>query len=278
MTSISSDYVNDFGPWALIAGASEGLGEAFAREIASKGINVALIARRQALMEKICDSISNEFQVETRSIKLDLATSDMLEKVQEATKDLKIGLVIYNAALSPIGLFYNFDLSTHAKVIDVNVKGPMLFAHHFGQQMMKRGKGGIVLLSSLAGLQGDPYHAHYSATRGYTMNLAEALWYEMKKYNVKVMACIAGATRTPNYISSKPKRAGLINPKPMDPAKVAKGTLRSLKKNKPFHIPGFNNRFNSFILRKLLRRKQAIKFMGNIASKMYGEDRNHINK
>ncbi|NHJ49833.1 MAG: SDR family NAD(P)-dependent oxidoreductase [Asgard group archaeon] len=278
MSSISNDYVNDFGPWALIAGASEGLGEAFAREIASKGINVALIARRKDLLEKLCKSITQDFNVETRAIQIDLARNDVLKEVIKLTKDIEIGLVIYNAALSPIGLFYNFDLDKHYKVIDVNVKGPMIFAHHFGQLMKEREKGGIVLLSSLAGLQGDPYHAHYSATRGYTMNLAEALWYEMKKYNVKVMACVAGATNTPNYKSSKPKRAGLINPKPMDPNKVAKGTLKSLKKNQPFHIPGFNNRFNSFILRKLLRRKQAIRFMGNIASKMYGENKNHINK
>jgi short-subunit dehydrogenase len=278
MSSISIDFANDFGPWALIAGASEGLGEAFAREIAKKGINVALIARRKELLEKLCDNISREYNVQTRAIQIDLASNNLLDKVKEATTDLDIGLMIYNAALSPIGLFYNFDLEQHNKVIDVNVKGPMTLAHHFGHLMMNKRRGGIILLSSLAGLQGDPYHAHYSATRGYTMNLAEALWYEMRKYNVHVMACIAGATNTPNYVSSKPRRAGLINPRPMDPSKVAKGSLKSLKKNKPYHIPGFNNRFNSFILQRLLKRKRAIKFMGNIASKMYGEDRNHINK
>ncbi|MGC9779631.1 MAG: SDR family NAD(P)-dependent oxidoreductase [Candidatus Heimdallarchaeota archaeon] len=278
MSSISNDFAKNFGPWAVIAGASEGLGEAFAKEIARKGINVAIIARRKDLLEKLCKEISNDFQVETKAIQIDLASERMFEDIKKETEDLEIGLVIYNATLSPIGLFFNFDLEKHTEVIELNVKGPMIFTHHFGHLMKDRKKGGIVLLSSLAGLQGDPYHAHYSATRGYTMNLAEALWYEMRKYNVHVIACVAGATKTPNYIASKPKRVVLINPQPMDPVKVAKGCLRSLKKNKPYHLPGFVNKLSSFILRRLMRRKLAIRFMGNIASKMYGENRNHVNK
>lgn len=278
MSTISNDYIDYFGPWALIAGASEGLGEAFARELAKKGINVALVARRRELLEKLCSELAKEFNVLTKAIQLDLASENMLEKIKAETLELDIGLVVYNAALSPIGLFYNFDLEKHYKVIDLNVKGPMILTYYFGQLMKDKGKGGIILLSSLAGLQGNPYHAHYSATRGYTMNLAEALWYEMRKYGVHVMACVAGATNTPNYISSKPKRVGLINPRPMRPNKVARGSLRKLKKNKPYHIPGFNNRFNSFILRRMLKRERTIKFMGNIASKMYGEDKNHVNK
>ncbi|MHA1121391.1 MAG: SDR family NAD(P)-dependent oxidoreductase [Candidatus Heimdallarchaeota archaeon] len=262
----------------MIAGASEGLGEAFAREIASKGINIILVARRKNLLEKLCSEIANEYQVETKAVQLDLASADVLEIIKKETENLEIGLVVYNAASSSIGLFYHFNLEQQHKVIDINVKGPMVFTHHFGQLMKDRGKGGIILLSSLAGLQGDPYHAHYSATRGYTMNLAEALWYEMRNYGVHIMTCAAGATKTPNYVSSKPKRAGLINPRPMDPNKVVRGSLRSLRRNKPYHYPGFSNKFNAFILRYLLSRKAAIKFLGNIASKMYGEDKNHVNK
>jgi len=278
MSSISTDFANYFGPWALIAGASEGLGEAFAHEIAKKGINIILVARRKELMEKLSQQLRQEYNVKTKIIQLDLASIDVLEKIKKETEQLEIGLMIYNAASSPIGLFYHFNLEQQNKVIDINVKGPMIFTYYFGQLMKDRGKGGIILLSSLAGLQGDPYHAHYSATRGYTMNLAEALWYEMKKYGVHVMTCAAGATKTPNYISSKPKRAGLINPRPMDAKKVAKGSLKSLRKNKPYHYPGFSNKFNVFILRHLLSRKAAIKFLGNIANKMYGEDRDHVNK
>jgi short-subunit dehydrogenase len=278
MSSISNDFANYFGPWALIAGASEGIGEAFAREIAKKGINIVLVARRKILLEKLCSDISKEYQVETKAVQIDLASDDVLEKITKETENLEIGLMVYNAASSPIGLFYHFNLEQQFKVINVNVIGPMLFTHYFGQLMKDRGKGGIILLSSLAGLQGDPYHAHYSATRGYTMNLAEALWFEMKKYGVHVMVCAAGATKTPNYISSKPRRAGLINPRPMDPKKVAKGSLKSLRRNKPYHYPGFSNKFNAFILQRLLSRKAAIKFLGKIASKMYGENRDHINK
>ncbi len=205
MTSISNNYADYFGSWALIAGASEGLGEAFAREIAKKGINIILVARRKELLEKLCSEISQKYQVKTKAIQLDLASADVLIKIKTETDNLEIGLLVYNAASCPIGLFFHFDLQQQYKVIDINVKGPMIFTHHFGQLMRNRGKGGIILLSSLAGLQGYPYNTHYSATRGYTMNLAEALWYEMRKYGVHVMACVAGATNTPNYVFSKQK-------------------------------------------------------------------------
>ncbi|NHJ86060.1 MAG: SDR family NAD(P)-dependent oxidoreductase [Asgard group archaeon] len=278
MTSISKHFKDRFGPWALIAGASEGLGAAYAKEIAKYGINIALIARRKDALEELSKELISKFNVQTKIIVLDLTTPDLLERIIANTKDLEIGLLVYNAALSPIGSFYNFDLEKHLKVIDVNCKGPMILTHHFGKKMIERKKGGIILMSSLAGLQGDPVHAHYSATRGYTANLAEALWFELRFEGVNVLTCKAGPTNTPNYIISKPKRAGLVNPKPMDPAKVAKGALKDLWRNKPFHIPGFSNKFSAFLLQKILTRKLAIKMMGNVALKMYGLDKNHVNK
>ncbi|MBN1329974.1 MAG: SDR family NAD(P)-dependent oxidoreductase [Candidatus Heimdallarchaeota archaeon] len=278
MSSISNDIKNDFGPWALIAGASEGLGAAYAREIASKGINVILLARQKDLLEELSKEIKSKYQVETKMLQMDLASPDILEKITFETKNLEIGLLVYNAAVSLIGAFHNFDIEHHIKTIEVNCKAPMLLTHYFGKKMKERGSGGIILMSSLAGLQGNPIHAHYSATRGYTMNLAEALWFEMKKYGVKVMACVAGATKTPNYVNSKPKKAGMIDPKPMEPRKVAEGALKSLWKNKPYHIPGAHNRFFAFIMRRLQSRKSTIKMMGNVAVKMYGEDKNHSSK
>ncbi|HUT80295.1 MAG TPA: SDR family NAD(P)-dependent oxidoreductase [Candidatus Bathyarchaeia archaeon] len=278
MSSISNNMKNDFGPWALIAGASEGLGAAFAREIASKGINVALIARQKDLLDELSKEFKTKYQVETKILQMDLASPDILEKVKSATKDLEIGLLVYNAAVSLIGAFHNFEIEQHLKTIEVNCKAPILLTYYFGKKMKERGSGGIILMSSLAGLQGNPLHAHYSATKGYNMNLAEALWYEMKNHGVKVMACVAGATRTPNYVNSKPKRAGLIDPKPMEPSKVAKGALKSLWKNKPYHIPGAQNRFYAFIMRRLQSRKSTIKMMGNIAMKMYGDEKNHSSK
>ncbi|NHJ84730.1 MAG: SDR family NAD(P)-dependent oxidoreductase [Asgard group archaeon] len=275
MSSISNNLKNYFGPWAVIAGASEGLGAAYAKEVASKGINVVLIARRKQLLDDLSNEIKSKYQVETKVLLLDLASSDLLEKVQATTKDLDIGLLIYDAVYSLIGAFHNFDIEQHLKTLAVNCKAPMLFAYYFGNKMKERGSGGIILMSSLAGLQGNPIHAHYSATKGYNMNLAEALWYEMKPYGVKVMSCNAGPIKTPNYINTKPKRAGLINPKPMAPSKVAKGALKALWKNKPYYMPGFQNKFNAFIMTKILSRKTAIKLMGNVASKMYGEDKNH---
>ncbi|MBD3190824.1 MAG: SDR family NAD(P)-dependent oxidoreductase [Candidatus Heimdallarchaeota archaeon] len=277
MSSISNSFRDKFGPWALIAGASEGMGAAFAKEAARKGLDVILVARREKLLEKLAAEISSRFNVRTRIIPLDLTSPDLLPKIAEKTDNLEIGLLIYNAALSPIGPFLNTSLKNHQKVIDLNCRGPMTLSYYFGEKMKERGEGGIVLMASLAGLQGSPLHAHYSATKAYNINLAESLWYELGKHGVKVITCAAGAIATPNYLASKPKNNGLFSPKVMTPDTVAEKALKRLTKNNPFYIPGCVNKLYHFFMRKFLSRKGAVKLMGNVAEDMYGKEKNHIN-
>lgn len=278
MTSKSSSFINQYGPWALIAGSSEGLGAAFAEELASKGLNLVLIARRENLLQKISENLQTKYGVEVIVLPLDLSSPDMFETIKAETKDLDIGLVVFNAGLGPIGLFTTHSIETHLKVINLNCVGPMSLTHHFCSEMKEKGKGGIILMSSMAGLQGSPIHAHYGATRAYTRHLAESLWYEMKKYNVHVTACVAGATETPNYLLSEPRDKGLIKPKPTKPEKVVKTAVRGLVRNKHRVIPGFANKLSVTFLLNLLSSKARVKLMGSIAMKMYGEDKMHINK
>ncbi|NPD89723.1 MAG: SDR family NAD(P)-dependent oxidoreductase [Asgard group archaeon] len=278
MISKSSTFINQYGPWALIAGASEGLGEAFAEELAKKGLNLVLIARREKLLQKISKNIQKKYRVEVIVLPLDLNSSDMLEVIESRTKDLDVGLFVYNAALSPIGLFTNHSLETHLKVINLNCIGSMTLTYHFCSKMKEKSRGGIILMSSMAGLQGSPIHAHYGATRAYTRHLAESLWLEMKDFNVHVTACVAGATATPNYLSSEPIDKDLIKPKPMKPERVVDFALKGLVKNKPRVIPGFANKISVRFLHSFLSSKERIKLMGSVAQKMYGENKNHINK
>jgi short-subunit dehydrogenase len=278
MISKPTSFKNQYGSWALIAGASEGLGEAFAEELAKRGLNLVLIARRENLLQKISKNIKKSYGVEVIVLSLDLNSSDMLEVIESRTSDLDVGLLVYNAALSPIGLFTNHTLDTHLKVINLNCIGSMTLTYHFCRKMKEKGRGGIILMSSMAGLQGSPIHASYGATRAYTRHLAESLWYEMRDYNVHVTACVAGATATPNYLISEPEDKGLIKPKPMKPEKVVKFALKGLTKNKPRMVPGFANKLSVGFLHTFLTSKGRIKFMGSIAMKMYGENKNHINK
>lgn len=279
MSTISNYYVENFGPWALIAGASEGLGAAYAEELARKGLNVILLARTEEKLEQLAKKIRDEYSVKAQIIVQDLSAENLLEEIKNKTDKLEVGFLVCNAALSPIGLFLNTSLEQHEKVIAVNCRAPMVLTHHFGKLMKERKRGAILLMTSLAGLQGNPVHAHYSSTRAYNINLAEALWDELKQDNIQVMACLAGATNTPNYRRSKPKKLGFFAPKVLKPETVAKQAVKAIKKTrKPLFIPGFMNRVYSCIMQNLIPRKQTVKMMGNIARDMYGEEKNHSNK
>lgn len=279
MSSISNYYQENFGPWAIIAGASEGLGAAYAEEIARKGLNVILIARRKDKLEELEKSISKTFNVKAETIQLDLGSDDFLINLAAKTKNKEIGLMVYNAALSPIGLFHNNSADIHQKVIKVNCQAPMQMSYHFGSLMKERGKGGIILMSSLAGLQGNPIHTHYSASRAYNINLAEGLWDELKNSGVNVIACLAGPTSTPNYDRSQPKDIGAVNFTKLTPEKVAKQAIKAIKKaRKPIFIPGTMNKITTFILQNFLSRKARVRFMGKMARNMYGESKNYSNK
>ncbi|MCW3997926.1 MAG: SDR family NAD(P)-dependent oxidoreductase [Candidatus Bathyarchaeota archaeon] len=277
MSSPSGTFTNQYGPWALIAGASEGIGESFAEELASKGLNLVLVARREKLLENIAKRLKQKFKIEVMVFPLDLNSEDMLEQVKLKTDQLDIGLLVYNAALSPIGLFTNHSLDIHLKVLNLNCKGSLSLTHYFSQKMKDKGRGGIILMTSMAGMHGSPIHTHYGATRAYVLHLAESLWYEMKDHNVHVMACAAGVTNTPNLLSSEPTK-GLLIPKAMEPRKVAKAAIKGLVKNKPRIIPGFSNNLIIWFVHSFLPSKTRTRIMGSIAKKMYGEDKIHINK
>jgi hypothetical protein len=276
MSSIPTNFQKQFGPWGLVAGASEGLGSAYAQVLAKKGLNVALIARRKEALEELKEELESDYGVETKIVVLDLTTTNLLERLNEATNELDIGVIIYNAALSPIGLFHHFSPELHQQVIDLNCRGPMLFCHYFGKQLIEKERGGILLMSSMAGMQGTPIHAHYSATKAYNLNLAEGLRNELQQFGINVTACVAGEIKTPNYLKSNPKR-GFLQPPAMTPLKVAETGIKALQKNKPIIIPGFYNKLFGRFIRWLLPRRMMVKIMGNIARNMYGEDKDHVN-
>ena len=278
MSSISNNFVNNFGPWALIAGASEGIGEAFAREIASKGLNVIIISRRKNVLEKLAKDIKKDFNVQVKVVEQDLTSPKLETEIEKKIGNLEIGLLVFNAALSPIGLFHNASTELHQKVIDLNCRAPMILSYYLGNKMKKKGRGGIILMSSLAGLQGNPIHTHYSATRAYNINLAEGLWDELKKDGIKVMVVLAGPTKTPNWKRSNPDEPLTVKSIMLQPQDVAKQALRNFKRTKkPYFVPGLQNRFSSFFLQHFIPRKMRVKLMGKVARNMYGENRNHLN-
>jgi len=191
-----SAFSQQYGPWALIAGGAQGIGEAYARHLAKKGLNLVIVDLSAQAIGALLPELEREYKVETLGIELDLAQPDTLDIVTAAIGDRQVGMLIYNAGIADVGPFYKEDgsLDFELKRLAVNVTGPLVFSYHFAKNMLARKKGGIVLMSSGAGLQGSPYYAHYSATKAYDIALAQALWYEFKPYNVDVLACVAGMT------------------------------------------------------------------------------------
>jgi short-subunit dehydrogenase len=258
-----SAFAERYGPWAIVAGASEGLGEAFARGLAEAGLNLVLVARRGKLLGEVAAELGAKHRIEVRPIALDLASSEAASRLGSATVDLDVGLLVYNAAFAPIGEYLAVTPEEHRAVLGVNCYTPALLCHEFGQRMVARGRGGMVLMSSLAGLHGSPGISHYAATKAYTLVLAEGLWAELGGRGVDVLGCCAGATLTPGY-QSNPAPPRLLAPPVMHPAEVVREALGALGR-RPCIIPGRWNRIASFLLGLLPRRRAVLLMRGSTA-------------
>ena len=191
-------FTEQYGPWALIAGGSEGVGESFGLKLAALGVNLVLVARKAAPLEALAERIRGANTVEVRTVVQDLTSQDMLERVTTVTTGLDIGLLIYNAgSVSHFSPFLDDSLDETMRMVRLGVVAPTQLAHHFGAGMRMRRRGGIILMGSMAGYAGAPDEIVYSAGKAYSRMLAEGLWYELKPHNVHVLGLIMGLTRTP---------------------------------------------------------------------------------
>lgn len=258
------DFRERYGPWAVVAGASEGLGAEFAAQLAARGLNLVLIARRGDVLEEVSTSLKNAYAIEVRTLSLDLAREDLSPIVAEATGDLEVGLLIYNAAISKIGAYFEISLEDHLQEVAVNCRAPMTLAYLLGQPMLKRKRGGILLMSSLAGAQGTALVVNYTATKAYNRLLGEGLWEELRGQGVDVLACCPPAVSTPGYLASLPN--GSMSA--MTPHAVVGEALSALGKG-PVVIPGWTYRLANVFMQRVLPHTAAIKLMGRVTRGMY---------
>ena len=249
-------FKDTYGPYALVAGGSYGLGAAFAEALARRGLNVVLLARQEDRLTATATRLKETYGVDVVAFAADVAD---YESVKERLGDLKvaIGLLVYDAAYAPIGLFE--DVSEHqlVRATEVNVRAPLLLAKLVSGPMIERGRGGIVLMSSLAGSQGSPNIAAYAATKSFNAILAEGLWKELKPHGVDVLACMAGAILTPGYQEAESAKPA---PGTLEAKDVAEQTLNALGKG-PIVVPGAVNKLARFVLMRLLSRRAAIAIM-----------------
>jgi short-subunit dehydrogenase len=249
-------FAEKYGPWAVVLGASEGLGEAFAHGIAARGVNVVVVARRSEPLRSVADEITRRHGVDARPIAIDLGSPRFLDDLRAVTDDLLIGLAVYNAAASYVGDFEDQSLESMKSIVDVNCWGPLAVCEQFGRPMLEAGRGGIVLMSSGAGLAGSPHNAAYAASKAFDLVLGESLWAEWRTRGVDVLSVIGPAIDTPTFRASMPPDAVAAMPPAMAPDAVAEEVLDALG-TAPSFVPGESNRQGIAILGSLPRQKQV---------------------
>lgn len=230
--------LSKYGPWAVVAGGSEGVGAEFARQLAAAGINLVLIARKPDPLAETAETC-RALGVEVRTLAVDLVSADAVTRIAEATSDLEVGLLIYNAGANTCSeRFLDGALSDFGGVIDLNIGTMLALVQHFGRPMRDRRRGGILMVGSMAGYLGSMRHTVYGGVKAFGRIFAEGLWLELRDYGVDVLELVLGVTRTPAM-----ERVGLNFDVPgmrvANPADVAREGLEQLPHG-PIHIAGGN--------------------------------------
>lgn len=270
-------FATKYGPWALVAGASDGVGAAFAGGLADRGVNVVLLARRQAVLDQVATGIESRTAVQTRTLAIDLAEPDAAARIARATSDLEIGFLVYCAGADPnYQPFLDNPLEAAEAMVQRNCMVPMQLCHHFAPAMVERGSGGIVIFGSGAGLAGGPNMVAYGATKAFDMVFAEALWAELHDKGVDVLGLILGKTNTPALRELEYSRGHLGSPDelPVGAAAVDDVIAEAFENltNGPTWMVGEDMRA-ALQMMASLSRKQVVELFTQAAAAAMGPDR-----
>ena len=256
-----------FGPWALVTGASSGIGKEFARQIAASGINIVLVARREDLLKEVGVEFSKRYGVEHRVVVLDVSREDFIGQLASATDDLDIGLVVSNAGTGNPGEFLKHDRQLLHETLRLNTIAHLDITHHFGQKLGERRRGGIILVGALGAENGIPCMANDGGAKAYVHSLGEALHYEFKPLGVYVTVLAVPLTNTAvlEQFGLGPKTMPM---KPMSVEQCVSETLSGLLKNRSRVVPGRLNRIvNALVPPSLARKMEADMLSKGLASK-----------
>jgi short-subunit dehydrogenase len=268
-----------YGRWALVTGASAGIGAEFARQLASKGLNLLLVARRAELLDALAGELARGHDVVVRTLAVDLTDPDFLDPIREAIADLDVGLLVNNAGTAVGGGFLDTDLEQQRRSISLNVLAPLALTHQLAQGMRTRGRGGIIFLSSPMALQGVARWANFAATKSYDFTLAEGLAYELKPQGIDVLSVLPGPTLTEGTLNmgAQPDKGPL---KFTPPDGVVAETLAALGRRSTV-VPGRMNRLTSALMNVLSRSARtklwakmmaAMAMTGDVSSPQLGEE------
>jgi len=243
-----------FGPWAVVTGASSGIGREFARQLAASGLHVALVARRLDPLEEVGRGIAKDFGVQYRALTMDLSQEGFIAKLAEQTKDLDIGLVVSNAGTANPGEFLKLDQQLLQATLRLNTTSHLDIAHYFGRKLAERRRGGLILVGAMGAENGIPRITNDAAAKAYVHSLGEGLHYEFKPLGVYVTVLAVGFTNTPvlEKFRFDPKTMPL---KPMSVEQCVSEGLSGLLKNRSRIVPGRLNRIMSALVPASFARK-----------------------
>lgn len=263
-----TEFKERYGSWAMVAGAALGLGESFCISLAQKGINIIMIDNQEKQMLALSEKLMKDYDIKTITISANLFHSESISQIMKKSANVDVRFLIYNATYSKIQKFVTYSSDELQNYLNVNVATPLKLVHAFSRRLVDQQRsGGVLLMSSLSGLIGMKYIAPYAASKAFLWNLSESLYHELKSNNIDVMSCIAGSTATDAYLNTNPIY-GFFRPQVQQPKKVTDLALKNMGR-KALFIPGFWNRFNYFILQRLLPRKTASYFANRTIQKMY---------
>lgn len=254
-----------FGPWALITGASSGIGREFARQVAASGLNVVLVARRESLLKEAGAEFSKTYGVEHRVVVADLSEDGFMDKIIPATEGLDIGLVVSNAGTPNPGEFLKLERNELARLLRLNTLAHLDIAHHFGQGLQKRRRGGILFSGAMGAVQGIPYVANECGGKSYVQSFGESLHAELAPLGIHVTVLVIGPTQTAVIEKFGFKPADMpMKPMPVEQC-VFEG-LEALKRNRATHLSGRINRIMNALIPASLSRNMMGKMMAKALS------------
>lgn len=256
-----------YGNWACVIGAAEGLGKAFAENLAGRGFNLVLVDKQEDALQDTADRLASKHSIECSTILINLNEEFASGLIFDEILTKKCRFMVYNASYGPVRPFLDNSEENLDQYFNVNIKRTvelvLRFIGHWQNQT-----NGILLLSSLAGLRGTQLVVPYAATKAYLLNFAEGLYYEFKDKGLDISVCVPGIVDTPNFRSTRPKKTRGSG-KPMSPDAVAKEALYKFGR-KLIIIPGTRNKLIHFLLSRILPRALANKLHNDGMRRMYG--------
>ncbi|GAA4406573.1 SDR family oxidoreductase [Nibrella viscosa] len=246
-TSEKNRLRQQYGPWAIVTGASSGIGLELAQQLAGAGLNLVINARKADRLEPVAHQLKTEYSSKIRVVAADVSEPLGVRQLIDQTADLDIGLLVLSAGYGTSGLFLQSDLAEEMNMVRVNIEAVLALAHHYGNRFARQQRGGLILLSSMVAFQGVPYAANYAATKAYVQSLAEALALELKPAGVDVLAAAPGPVKT-----GFEQRANMQMGFSLTPAQVGVPILRALGRRSTV-LPGGLTKLLVYSLRTVPR-------------------------